>query len=313
MTKAVNLFVIIVLLISSIKKQFLFAQTAFNQPIVLDKKKLPCIPMLSSKDAVFKQFADEVEFNYKQKAAGKNVSMQFYAYTVQHGDTLLQIAARCVIPYETIATANAIANIDDELTGKTLIIPTFTGIFVCETPSSSIEIFVQKKYSPTIEKETKIWYVIDERLFYFLQDERFSPTERAYFLDADFKMPIDSAWLSSSYGMRVNPISGNWKFHTGIDLAAPEGAAVYACKSGKVVQCVQNNPIYGNYIVLQHNNGITSIYAHLSEIEAVAGDIVSSRKRIGRVGQTGLATGPHLHFEIRVNGVSTDPQRLLPN
>ena len=313
MRKITNLLVVTLLFFSASFQHILFAQDSPKQPIVLDTKRLPLIPELSSRDDVFKQFSAEVEFNYKQKAVGKTGSRQFYAYIVKSEDTLLKIAARCVIPYETIATVNAIAHIDDVLTGRTLIIPAFAGIFVCENPLSSIEIFIQKKYLPTMEKQTKIWYDIGGRLFYFLQDERFSPTERAYFLDADFKMPIDSAWLSSSYGMRVSPISGSWKFHNGIDLAAPKGTAVYACKAGKVVQCVQNNPIYGNYIVLQHSNGIASIYAHLSEIEAAVGDIVHGRKRIGRVGQTGLATGPHLHFEIRVNGVSTDPQQLLPN
>ena len=298
----------------------IFIQPIFSQQdselakniITLDEKKLPRIPQLSSRDEVFKQFCDDVEFNYRQHAGGKQLNAQFYAYTAQKDDTLMKIAARCVIPYETIATANAIANVDDLLNGRTLVIPTFSGIFVCEQPASSIEILLEKKYALTIEKKSKTWYTIHDRLFYFLPGERFSPTERAFFLDADFKMPLDSFWLSSAYGMRKNPFSGDMQFHRGIDLAAPEGVPVYSCKGGSVTNCVYNNPVYGNYVIIRHNNGMESVYAHLSNIAVSTGDVILGRTQIGLVGQTGLATGPHLHFEIRVNGVSTDPRRLLP-
>ena len=113
--------------------------------------------------------------------------------------------------------------------------------------------------------------------------------------------------------MRMSPLSGEMRFHRGIDLAAPEGARVYSCKSGSVVRCTKGDPIYGNYVVLKHDKGMTSIYAHLSDVFVRKGDIVIGRTPIGLVGKTGAATGPHLHFEIRINGVSTDPRGLLPD
>ncbi|MGI5117768.1 LysM peptidoglycan-binding domain-containing M23 family metallopeptidase [Treponema sp. SP13] len=281
--------------------------------ITLYTEKLPRIPRLSSRDDVFKQYGADVEENYKRSASGKAKHVQFYAYTPTADDTLFTVAAACSIPYETIATVNGIANIGDIAEGKTIILPTDAGLFVPETPKSSIEILIEKKYFSIMENLPKAWYSIDGRRFYFLHGERFGSTERAYFLDADFKMPLDASWLSSAYGMRMSPLSGEMRFHRGIDLAAPEGSPVYACKSGSVIRCTKGDPIYGNYVVLKHDKGMTSIYAHLSEIDVREGDIVIGRARIGLVGKTGAATGPHLHFEIRVNGVSTDPRGLLPD
>ncbi len=278
--------------------------------VELDVRRLPLIPLLSSKDDIYAQYCGDVEQNYKLAASGKAVSGQFYAYKAVKNDTLFTIAAACSIPYETIATANSIANIDDGLTGKLLVLPTSAGIFVCEKPVSSIEILVQRKYI-SLEKQQKKWYTIGGRLFYFLQDERFSSTERAFFLDAALRMPLAHAWLSSPYGMRINPITGNWRFHEGIDLAAPEGTPVYACKGGTAASCIKGDPTYGNYVVLRHSNGMTSIYAHLSKILISAGDVIESGAEIGLVGKTGEATGPHLHFEIRINGVPTDPGKIL--
>ncbi|MCK9170040.1 MAG: M23 family metallopeptidase [Treponema sp.] len=286
--------------------------SGFSNSVKLDPQYLPLIPRLSSNDDIYTQYCEDVEQNYMHAAAGKSTSRQFYAYKASKKDTLFTIAASCSIPYETIATANSISNIDDDLNGKTLVLPTTAGIFVCKIPVSSIEILIEKKYISVIDERQKEWYTIGGRLFYFLQNERFSSTERAFFLDSALRMPIDHAWLSSAFGMRISPITGNWKFHEGIDLAAPEGTSVYACKGGKVASCRKGDPVYGNFIILQHSSGMTSIYAHLSKILITAGETVISGEKIGLVGQTGEATGPHLHFEIRMNGIATDPGKILP-
>jgi murein DD-endopeptidase MepM/ murein hydrolase activator NlpD len=288
-------------------------QPAAADAIALIPEHLPLIPSLSSYDDIFSQYCADVENNYMRIASGKGASKQFYAYKPTKNDTLFTIAAACSIPYETIATVNGISGIDETFTGKTLILPTTPGIFVCGTPESSIEILVERKYSSAIENSSKEWYTIQGRLFYFLLNERFSSTERAFFLDATLRMPLDNAVLTSGYGMRVSPISGNWKFHKGIDLAAPIGTPVYACKDGKVVCCIRGDPTFGNYIILRHDNGMTSVYAHLSKILIHDGDMVQKGAGIGLVGKTGAATGPHLHFEIRINGISKDPEKMLPD
>ena len=105
-------------------------------------------------------------------------------------------------------------------------------------------------------------------------------------------------------------ISGQELFHKGIDLAAPEGTPVYACKSGEVLSASIDST-YGNFIILQHENNMQSVYAHLSKF-AVSEGYVRSGTVIGYVGTTGLSTGPHLHFEIRTNGKNRNPQDYLP-
>ncbi len=279
--------------------------------INLTIKKLPRIQKLDSNDILFSQYGEDVEQAYMDIAKGKNPQQLFYAYTTAPSDTLFSIAARCSIPYETIATLNTIPSTDTPVAEKTLILPTVAGVFVPRDPSASIEILLQKKYAGLLEEQKNICYTLDSRIFYFLENERFGSTERAFFLDSSMKMPLSHYWISSSYGMRVSPITGKWKFHEGIDLAAPQGTSVFACKSGIVVQCREHDPVYGNYIILRHSNGMSSVYAHLSYILVKKGESVSTGTEIGKVGMTGEATGPHLHFEIRINDISTNPEKLL--
>jgi len=98
--------------------------------------------------------------------------------------------------------------------------------------------------------------------------------------------------------------------HGGIDLAAPEGTEVYAAKSGTVT-ALGEDPILGKYVIISHDNNMVSLYGHLSYINTNLHAIVQSGSVIAKVGSTGQSTGPHLHFELRQNGQSRDPARLL--
>ena len=108
------------------------------------------------------------------------------------------------------------------------------------------------------------------------------------------------------------PVSGEWKNHNGIDLAAAEGTPVYAIKDGTNALCYENDEVFGNYIILTHDDGaLTSVYAHLSKINISMYDSVKKGDIIGYVGSSGMATGPHLHFEIRKDGVPYNPSSSL--
>lgn len=289
-------------------------------PVALNPESLPRIESFSASDTMYRQFCAAVEFNDRKTAARRaqaggesGLLYEFYTYTAGGQDTLFSVAAALNIPYDTIATLNSLDGASVPLAGRRLVVPSVKGIFVRERPVSSVEMLVAKEYQKKLADPEIVCYTVSGQLFYFLPDERFSATARAFFLDASIRMPLDSSWVSSAYGMRVSPVSGTWKMHGGIDLAAPEGTPVYACKRGKVALCVRNDAVFGNYVILRHAGGMTSVYAHLSEIAAREGDEIDGGDRIGLVGSTGAATGPHLHFEIRMNGVSTDPAGLLPN
>ena len=109
--------------------------------------------------------------------------------------------------------------------------------------------------------------------------------------------------------MRIHPIQNTWRQHNGIDFAAPTGTAVRAVGDG-VVEFAGRQNGYGNIVILKHRNNQETVYAHLSRIDVKAGQAVSQSQFIGAVGSTGWATGPHLHFEFRVNGEYTNPANI---
>jgi len=119
-----------------------------------------------------------------------------------------------------------------------------------------------------------------------------------------------SGRISSPYGYRIHPIYGVKRMHTGVDYAASQGTPVVSVKSGTVI-LRQYNSSYGNYIIVDHGGGVSSLYAHLSGFAISYGQSVKQGQKIGYVGSTGASTGPHLHFEIRINGNHVNPANYV--
>jgi murein DD-endopeptidase MepM/ murein hydrolase activator NlpD len=117
-------------------------------------------------------------------------------------------------------------------------------------------------------------------------------------------------WLSSSVGRRTDPINGGDDFHQGLDISADSGSPVYATADGTVVVAAREGA-YGNLITIDHGYGLETRYGHLSKYDVKAGVKIKRGQVIGRVGSTGRATGPHLHYEVRVNGRLLNPLQLL--
>ena len=118
--------------------------------------------------------------------------------------------------------------------------------------------------------------------------------------------------ISSKYGMRTHPITGVYKLHTGVDISAPMGANFIAANDGIVTKAGMNSA-YGNMVIIDHGGGVSTLYAHGSEILVQVGQIVKRGDAILKVGSTGYSTGPHAHFEVRLNGVVTDPIPYITN
>jgi len=116
--------------------------------------------------------------------------------------------------------------------------------------------------------------------------------------------------VSSPFGMRMHPILHVMKMHTGIDIHVPYGARIVAAGNGTVIFAGRNGG-YGNFTMIDHGNGLVTCYAHQSRIVVTKGQHVSAGTTIGYVGSTGLSTGPHLHFEVRVNGTPKNPLNYL--
>lgn len=273
---------------------------------------------------IFSQYQKDIEKQAKLKrippskrTAKDFPAADFYVYKIPENpekylSDFISLSARLQISQGTLATVNSISSpvLDN---GENLILSVNQGLFIAKNPVSSFEFLLKNEYSNQISDEeenpTPI-FIIDGKEFYFLEDKNFSPTDIAFFHDDSMQLPLDKKVLTSPFGYRTSPISGKWSFHAGIDLAAPTGTEVHACKTG-VVSETGLSSIYGNYIVISHNGKKTSLYAHLSKILVAKGEKVSTGQTIGLVGTTGASTGPHLHFEVRENGNPTDPSGLL--
>lgn len=118
--------------------------------------------------------------------------------------------------------------------------------------------------------------------------------------------------ITSEYGMRVHPITGAYKLHTGTDIGAPMGADFVAMGKG-VVTKASMTPAYGNMVIIDHGGGVQTLYAHGSEILVQVGQEVEAGMPVLKVGSTGYSTGPHAHFEIRINGQPVNPMEYLLN
>ena len=125
-------------------------------------------------------------------------------------------------------------------------------------------------------------------------------------LGFDYCSPLPGAALSSSFGYREHPTEGEERFHYGIDLAADSGTAV-VCFADGTVKAVGESSSYGKYCIVDHESGYSTLYAHCSRITAVSGAEVCGGDKIAEVGETGMATGPHLHFELQRSGTYLNP------
>lgn len=123
-------------------------------------------------------------------------------------------------------------------------------------------------------------------------------------------LPVREAALGSAFGHRDDPVTGSRAMHEGLDFNAPPGTPVVAAAAG-VVLSAAFHPEYGNLVEIDHGEGLTSRYAHLSRMDVQAGALIRRGMQLGALGSTGRSTGPHLHFEVRVNGVAQNPLVFL--
>ena len=125
-----------------------------------------------------------------------------------------------------------------------------------------------------------------------------------------WRRPCSWIKLTSPYGYRTHPTTGQWKFHNGVDLANNQGTPIYAARSGKVTVATYGGT-YGYYVTINHGDGFSSLYAHMTHYTVSKGQTVKKGDLIGYMGSTGRSTGPHLHFSIFYNGSSVNPMNYI--
>lgn len=154
--------------------------------------------------------------------------------------------------------------------------------------------------STQIERQADVFSIIDTDL----------QSARVKFLSVPNESPLSETIAVSNFGNRIDPFTGRRSVHEGVDFIAPTGTPILAAAAGVVVDA-KWHPGYGNMVELEHNNKTTTRYAHASKVLVKPGDIVRLGQKIALVGSTGRSTGPHLHFEVRVNGLPQNPNKFL--
>jgi murein DD-endopeptidase MepM/ murein hydrolase activator NlpD len=282
------------------------------------ESRYPRIIRLNNRDTAFRQYQADVEQARRrlfsrdwngedpENPAG---DLTVYSYTAEPGDGIFGLAARCNIPYSSLATINRLAHPSAFAQGNVLLLPSAPGIFIPETPETDLERIMGAARG---DRGIILSFTRNGRRerFRFLPGADFTPTERAFFLNTAFRFPLYNYRVTSNFGMRISPITGTPRMHEGLDLAAPEGTGVYAAREG-IVTGLGEDPVYGKYIIIRHEENWVSLYGHLSLITTSLRSAVRSGTLIGKVGSTGQSTGPHLHFELRQNGRAQDPGRFL--
>ena len=151
-----------------------------------------------------------------------------------------------------------------------------------------------------VENRSDMLGVLEAQLFETAVRKKLLPT----------MMPVEAPYNASGFGRRIDPFTGQWAMHEGIDFLADAGSAVVAAAGG-VVQFAGFHPQYGYMIDIDHGNDLVTRYAHLSKLFVREGDVVLRGRKMALSGTTGRSTGPHLHFEVRFRGAAQNPQKFL--
>jgi murein DD-endopeptidase MepM/ murein hydrolase activator NlpD len=170
-------------------------------------------------------------------------------------------------------------------------------------PDNLTEVEMQRalnELAQQIEVRSQTLAILDDRLFEERTRKQLLPTSK----------PVDADVRASGFGWRTDPFTAQTAMHEGIDFMAEPGTPILAAGAG-IVRNVERHPEYGNLVEIDHGDGLTTRYAHASQVFVKSGELVRSNQRIAAVGSTGRSTGPHLHFEVRLGGVAQNPSRFL--
>jgi murein DD-endopeptidase MepM/ murein hydrolase activator NlpD len=233
-------------------------------------------------------------------------------YRVKKGDTLSEIAQTQKLSMGTLIASNGITNARRLREGEILRLPNMDGIPYTVKAGDSLSGISGSSSVPLrviLDVNNLETDVITPGMSLFLPGAKMPQEELRLALGESFIYPVRGV-LSSPYGWRVDPIAKVDRFHSAIDLAAPQGTPVKATMDGKVSR-VATNSVYGKYIILTHQGGYQSLYAHLSVVSVKQDAWVSRDSKIGEVGSTGYSTGPHLHFSIFKNDRAINPLEVL--
>ncbi len=242
-------------------------------------------------------------------------NLSYISYRVRKGDMVGVIAENFGVTQDSIISVNSIRSSRLIQIGQFLKIPTMPGILYTVKKSGETPKSISEKYEVDAEKFAAVNHVALEASYeagetVFVPDAELDWVTRQEINGDLFKKPIHAHWYRSSrFGWRASPFTGKRSYHSGVDMACPTGTSIFAAMPGKVT-ATGYNTTYGNYVIVAHHSGYKTLYGHMSAILCTKGQYVTQDTRIGRVGSTGLSTGPHLHFTVFKNGKQINPENL---
>lgn len=250
--------------------------------------------------------------NFKTNNDIISKKIKFYNYKVKEHDSFEKISKETGVSIDTLYLVNNIKKKTVLKKGTVLIIPNQNGRIIKVNKNDSI-FKIANLYGIKWEKIADVnnlqTSVIYDGMNLFIPGSKMTEYERKKFIDTNFIWPVKGK-ITSYYGSRIDPITGIYSFHSGIDIKNKTGAKIKSVKDGKVI-FVGWQKIYGNFVMIKHNDGYITLYAHLSSISVKINQTVGQGEYIGIIGNTGRTTGLHLHFEIRKNGKLINPLNYL--
>ena len=241
--------------------------------------------------------------------SGIGPATSFEQHLIQKGETLSEIAQKYKVSIQSILQANSIKSEHRIQTGKMLRIPreafALKEILYEVRPGDTL-IGIANRHNVEWKVLQRINGIVSPRSLQIGTEIRIPYDGTSEFSDP-LRIPLV---LTSKYGYRPHPVTGRYQFHAGIDLRAAVGTRVYASKGGRIIFAGRKGG-YGKLVVIEHEDNFTTWYGHLSRIRVKNGQIVNQGKVIGLSGNTGISTGPHLHFEIRYKGRSEKPTKYI--
>jgi murein DD-endopeptidase MepM/ murein hydrolase activator NlpD len=234
-------------------------------------------------------------------------------YKVKKGDSVSRIATNFSVSRDAIIASNSISNARLLPEGKMLRIPNMDGIPYTVQKGDNLS-KISKSMGVPLEVILDVNAMRSETIAagqsLFLPGARMSPEALRMSLGELFIFPVRKD-ISSNFGWRKDPFTGEPRYHKGVDLKANMGTPVKASLDGTVSLLMRNDREYGNYVIMKHPNGYSTLYAHLSAFSVKQGDRVAQGQKIGEVGSTGRSTGPHLHFSLYKNQRELNPLDYL--
>ena len=290
------------------------ASEADSMDALAELDELAIIDSLAETDADSDGLA-AAEVLSQDARSSEGLELCYFTYRVQKGDMIGFIADKFNVTQDTIISVNNIHQSRLIQIGQILKIPSMPGIVYTVKKNGETANSIAEKFEVSAEKLARVNHLQENQNLVagqtlFAPDALLDWVTRQEINGDLFHKPVRSRYyLSSYYGWRSSPFSGKRSYHSGVDMACPQGTPVYAALGGTVTSVGYNN-VYGNYIIVTHHSGYKSLYGHLSKQLVTRGKWVDTNSRIGLVGSTGLSTGPHLHFTVYKFGKTVNPAGL---